>query len=52
MKMRARWNWPRIVSSAVEFSVFASGVSVFMPFMPNPSFLCMVYMIFWQCDHY
>jgi len=52
MKIRGRWNWPRIVSSHAEPSVFTSGGSVVILFVPNPSFLGMVNMIFCQCDHF
>lgn len=52
MKIGGRWNWPRIVSSPAEPSVSTSGGSVVILFVPNPSFLGMVSMIFYQCDHF
>jgi len=52
MKIRGRWNWPRILSICAESSVFTSGGSVVILFVPNPSFLGMVKMIFCQCDHF
>ena len=52
MKIGGRWNWPRIVSSPAELSVFTFGGSVVILYVPNPSFLGMVSMIFCQSDHF